>query len=182
MECREHVSVLRRAKTIQNMEINLPHSRPMLALAYFALAWVTTLAEASFPELESLIAKADANLKIPGGSVRVVEDREIVFDRYFGTFTEDSEIPWDEKTVVAIASISKSITATLVAVLVGEGTLSFDDPIAKYLPEYAALKLQNSDQSVRSPTPATRPPRVADTLRAPKPSVAKSGRASREIV
>lgn len=134
------------------MKIKSPLSCPILALTCSALASLTAAAEPSFPELETLIAKADANLKIPGGSVRVVEDREIVFDRYFGTFSEDSKTPWDEQTVVAIASISKSVTATLVAVLVGEGNLSFDDPISKYLPEYAALTLQNSDQSVRSPT------------------------------
>ncbi len=136
------------------MKIKSPRSRPVLALALacFTLASITAVAESSFPELETLIATADANAKIPGGSVRVVEDREIVFDRYFGTFSEDSNIPWGEQTVVSIASITKSVTATLVAVLVGEGSLSFDDPIAKYLPEYAALKLQNSDQSVRSPT------------------------------
>lgn len=134
------------------MKIDSPFFRSILALACFSLVSFTAVAEPSFPKLEALIAKADANPKIPGGSVRVVEDREIVFDRYFGTFSEDSKTPWDEETVVAIASISKSVTATLVAVLVGEGNLSFDDPISKYLPEYAALTLQNSDQSVRSPT------------------------------
>ena len=134
------------------MKNNSPLSCPILALTCFALASQTAAAEPSFPELEALIASADSNLKIPGGSVRVVEDGEIIFDRYFGTFSEDSKIPWDEQTVVAIASISKSVTASLVAVLVGEGNLSFDDPIAKYLPEYAELKLQNSDQSIRSPT------------------------------
>ncbi len=134
------------------MKIKPPLSRPVRALASIALASVTALAEPSFSELESLIARAEANPKIPGGSVRVVAAREIVFDRYFGTFSENSEIPWDEHTAVAIASISKSVAATLVAVLVGEGSLYFDDPIAKYLPEYAGLKLQNSDQSVRSPT------------------------------
>ena len=134
------------------MKIEFPLYRPVLALACFVLASFTVVAEPSFPELETLIETADANPKIPGGSVRVVEDREIVFDRYFGAFTEDSKIPWDEQTVVAIASITKSVTATLVAVLVGEGSLSFDDPIAKSLPEYAELTLPNSDQSVRSPT------------------------------
>lgn len=134
------------------MKINLPFFRSILALTCSALASLTAAVEPLFPELETLIATADANLKIPGGSVRVVEDGEIVFDRYFGTFSEDSKTPWGEETVVAIASISKSVTATLVAVLVGEGNLSFDDPISKYLPEYAALTLQNSDQSVRSPT------------------------------
>jgi len=134
------------------MKIEFPLFRSVVALACFALARFTVVAEPSFPELETLIETADANPKIPGGSVRIVEGREIVFDRYFGTFTEDSKIAWDEQTVVAIASISKSVTATLVAVLVGEGSLSFDDPIAKYLPEYAEITLQSSDQSVRSPT------------------------------
>ena len=134
------------------MKMKSPLTCPFLVSACFALASFTAVAESSFSKLEALMTTADANPKIPGGSVRVVEDREIVFDHSFGTFAEDSNIPWDEQTVVAIASISKSITATLVAVLVGEGSLSFDDPIAKYLPEYGALMLQNSDQSVRSPT------------------------------
>jgi CubicO group peptidase (beta-lactamase class C family) len=137
---------------MSKMKIKFPLFRSVVALACFALARFTVVAEPSFPELETLIETADANPKIPGGSVRIVEGREIVFDRYFGTFTEDSKIAWDEQTVVAIASISKSVTATLVAVLVGEGSLSFDDPIAKYLPEYAEITLQSSDQSVRSPT------------------------------
>jgi len=134
------------------MKIEFPLYCTVLAFASFVLAGFTAVAETSFPKLEALIATADANSKIPGGSVRVVEDREVVFDRYFGAYTEDSKIAWDEQTVVSIASITKSVTATLVAVLVGEGSLSFDDPIAKYLPEYETLKLQNSDQSVRSPT------------------------------
>ena len=134
------------------MKIEFPLYCTVLAFASFVLASFTAVAQTSFPKLESLIATADANSKIPGGSVRVVEDREVVFDRYFGAFTEDSKISWDEQTVVSIASITKSVTATLVAVLVGEGSLSFDDPIAKHLPEYAELTLQNSDQSVRSPT------------------------------
>jgi CubicO group peptidase (beta-lactamase class C family) len=134
------------------MKSKSPLSRPILGLACLVLSGLITVAETSFPGLDALISKADANLKIPGGSVRVVEDSEVVFDRYFGKLAEDSKTPWNEQTVVAIASISKSITSTLVAVLVGEGILSFDDPIAKYLPEYAGLKLQDSDQSVRSPT------------------------------
>ena len=134
------------------MKIKSPLFRSILALTCFVLASFTAVPNPSFPELETLIATADANPKIPGGSVRVVEDGEIVYDRYFGAFAEDSKIPWDEQTVVAIASITKSVTASLVAVLVGEGSLSFDDPIAKHLPEYGALALQHSDESVRSPT------------------------------
>src|ERR1035438_2809315 len=37
-----------------------------------------------------------------------------------------------------IASMSKPITAVCIAILADEGKLSFDDPLAKYLPEFAA--------------------------------------------
>lgn len=123
-----------------------------LVAALSLLLASTTQAESLFAPLEKLIKSAETNLKIPGGSVRVVENRKIVFDRYFGTLAADSKTPWDDQTAVAIASISKSITATLVAILVGEGSLAFDDPISDYLPEYADLKLQKNGQSVRSPT------------------------------
>jgi CubicO group peptidase (beta-lactamase class C family) len=39
-----------------------------------------------------------------------------------------------------IASMSKPITATAVLMLVDEGKLSLDDPVAKYVPELAGLK------------------------------------------
>jgi CubicO group peptidase (beta-lactamase class C family) len=48
--------------------------------------------------------------------------------------------------------MTKSITSTLVAVLVGEGKLAFDDPISKYIPEYGRLKMRKSGAEVRSPT------------------------------
>src|SRR5690349_18122695 len=42
-----------------------------------------------------------------------------------------------------IASMSKPITATAVLMLMEEGKLSLDDPIAKYVPELAGLKTAN---------------------------------------
>jgi CubicO group peptidase (beta-lactamase class C family) len=38
-----------------------------------------------------------------------------------------------------IASMSKPITAVCIAILADDGKLSFDDPLAKHLPEFAAL-------------------------------------------
>jgi CubicO group peptidase (beta-lactamase class C family) len=38
-----------------------------------------------------------------------------------------------------IASMSKPITATAVAILVDDGKVKFDDPVSKYIPEFAAL-------------------------------------------
>src|ERR1700681_3496345 len=43
-------------------------------------------------------------------------------------------------SIVCIASMSKPITAVAVLMLMEEGKLSLDDPIAKYVPELAGLK------------------------------------------
>ena len=82
--------LLRLPNLVFNMKIKSSLYRPILVFASFVLASFIAVAKTSFPELETLIATVDANPKIPGGSVRVVEDREIVFDRYFGTITENS--------------------------------------------------------------------------------------------
>ena len=87
---------------------------------------------------------------VAGGSLRVVIDRKIVFDRGFGTFGKELDRPWHTNSPVALASITKSVTATLVALLVDQGCFQFDDPISNYLPEYATLQING--QPIRSPT------------------------------
>ena len=93
---------------------------------------------------------AAASPAVPGGSIRVVADRKIVFDKGFGTFTKQVDRPWQPNTPVALASITKSVTATLVALLVDQGHLDFDDPVSEYLPEFGSLRLNG--KPIRSPT------------------------------
>ncbi len=123
-----------------------------LSLLFAFLGPVSSFADSKLRGLDRLIAQAEKNPKIPGGSVRMVEDGDTMFDKYFGTLTAEFEQEWDDQTVVTIASISKSITATLTAVLVSEEHLSFSDPVSKYLPVYEDLKLNSTGESVRSPT------------------------------
>jgi CubicO group peptidase (beta-lactamase class C family) len=49
--------------------------------------------------------------------------------------------PWDEDTPIPIASASKWIFASIMMALVDDGTLSLDDSIGQYLPEYGAGNL-----------------------------------------
>ena len=107
---------------------------------------------ARWKPLDDLATKVVASLKIPGGSVRVVENGKVLFNQAYGVTDPKSKRRWKKNSPVQIASITKSITSTLVAVLVGEGKLSFDDPISKYLPEYGRLKMRKSGAEVRSPT------------------------------
>jgi CubicO group peptidase (beta-lactamase class C family) len=64
-----------------------------------------------------------------------------------------------------IASMTKPMSATAVAMLVDDGRLSFDDPVEKYLPEFHALwVLQEETAERRVLVPVARPVTVRDLL------------------
>jgi CubicO group peptidase (beta-lactamase class C family) len=54
-----------------------------------------------------------------------------------------------------IASMSKPITSVCIAILVDEGKLTFDDPLAKRLPEFAGLMVNENGQTVKPSRPVT---------------------------
>lgn len=61
-------------------------------------------------------------------------------------------------TVFAIASMTKPITATSVMILQDEGKLKLDDPVSKYIPVFASIKLQGG-------AAPSRPVTIRDCLR-----------------
>jgi len=54
-----------------------------------------------------------------------------------------------------IASLSKPITAVCVAILADEGKLTFDDPVAKHLPEFESLMVNENGTRVKPVRPVT---------------------------
>ena len=131
--------------------------KPLTAHAVALLLTCTILsAQESIPArwkpLDNLATKAVASPNIPGGSVCVVENGKVLFNQAYGVTDPNSTRRWEKNSPVQIASMTKSITSTLVAVLVGEGKLAFDDPISKYIPEYGRLTMRKSGAEVRSPT------------------------------
>ena len=107
---------------------------------------------ARWEPLGNLATKVVASPNIPGGSVCVVENGKVLFNQAYGSTDANNTRRWKKNSPVYIASMTKPITSTLVAVLAGEGKLAFDDPISKYMPEYGRLKMRKSGTEVRSPT------------------------------
>jgi len=54
-----------------------------------------------------------------------------------------------------IASMSKPITAVCIAILADDGKLGFDDPLARHLPEFAGLMVNENGQTARPSRPVT---------------------------
>jgi len=73
---------------------------------------------------------------VPSMSVAIVKDGKILFQKGYGVAKEGSELSVDEHTNYAIASNSKAMTTFVMAQLVEEGIVSWDDPVQKHLPYF----------------------------------------------
>ncbi|TCK29007.1 CubicO group peptidase (beta-lactamase class C family) [Ancylobacter aquaticus] len=90
--------------------------------------------------LADLPAAVESVLKrsgVPGAAVVVVQGGKTVFARGFGVRELGKDAPVDTSTVFQIASMSKPIAATIAAIEVTAGKVSWDDPIEKHLPGFA---------------------------------------------
>ena len=86
-------------------------------------------------DFDQYITQAMQLWKDPGLAIAVVKNDSIVLMKGYGTRTMGTAEPVDEHTLFAIGSASKAFTATLVAMLVDQGKMRWDDPATTYLPD-----------------------------------------------
>ncbi len=88
----------------------------------------------------NLVARIEAALQdwtIPGTAVTIIKNGQAVMARGFGLKDVGIGQVVDADTAFAIGSCTKSFTAAALGILVDEGKLSWDDPVVKYLPDFA---------------------------------------------
>jgi CubicO group peptidase (beta-lactamase class C family) len=73
---------------------------------------------------------------IPGLSIAVVKDGQVVFQKGYGVREVGHTEPVDENTIFEIGSMTKSFTTAAAAILVDQGKLHWDSTITSYLPTY----------------------------------------------
>lgn len=74
--------------------------------------------------------------KVPGLSVAVVKDQEIVMMEGYGYRNVDQNLPVTSDTIFAIGSSTKAFTALSAGIMADEGVLDLDAPVKKYLPGF----------------------------------------------
>jgi CubicO group peptidase (beta-lactamase class C family) len=87
------------------------------------------------PDLDAVIFNVMAEWHIPGLAVAVLQ-RGAPLLQAFGLRDIDRGTRVDTDTLFAIGSITKSFTATALALLVDEGKLGWDMPVREILPEF----------------------------------------------
>lgn len=101
------------------------------------------------PHVQNVLVQYEAYLRLaldkrltPGLAVAILRDTSIIFLKGMGLRKAGEPDSVDTHTVFRVGSVSKSITATLVAKLVDDRFLSWDDPVIKFLP---AFKLKSEE-------------------------------------
>ena len=88
---------------------------------------------------------------VPGGAMLIVHRGETVFREAFGVADLATGRPFTVDAPCRLASVTKPFTATLFARLVEAGWLAWDDPVDKFLPEFAKLEVRGQGRAKRAP-------------------------------
>jgi CubicO group peptidase (beta-lactamase class C family) len=100
------------------------------------------------------------------GAVTLVSQRgEVLQFNAIGYRDAEARIPMQRDTIFRIASMSKPVTTAAAMTLVDEGKMTLDDPITRWLPEFADMRvLEDPAGPLDSTTPAERLITVDDLL------------------
>lgn len=112
-----------------------------------------------------------ADKKMAGGMGLIARRGKIAYQETWGMADVENGKPMQFDTIHRIYSMTKPITSVAVMMLYEEGKFQLNDPVAKYLPEFAKMQVAieekdpQTGQLVMKTTPAKRPITVRDLLR-----------------
>lgn len=117
-------------------------SRPfstLLLTAFGLAAPVEGQSRAPAPDLKGLdetVAALMTEYHVPGLGVGIIKDGQVVLAKGYGFRDVEAKAPVTPRTLFAIGSNSKSFTAVLLAMLVDEKKLEWDQPVRTWLPDF----------------------------------------------
>ena len=91
-------------------------------------------ADPSQPAIDSLVKQQMEEQRIPGLSLAVTVDNELIFTKGYGFSNVELQFPALAESVYEVASITKQFTAMGILLLAQDGKLGLDDPVSKHLP------------------------------------------------
>jgi CubicO group peptidase (beta-lactamase class C family) len=89
------------------------------------------------PKFDAYVQRVMQTFTVPGLSVAIVKDGNVVLAKGYGVRRLGDPTPVDARTRFGIASNTKLFTATALAILVEEGKVEWDKPVINYLPAFA---------------------------------------------
>ncbi len=108
--------------------------------------------------------------KIAGANVLIQQHGKPVYHETFGVQDVVSKTPITDQTIFRLSSLTKLITSVVAMQLIQDGKFKLDDPIAKYIPAFADVKVGVEKKAADGSktlelVPLIRPITVLDLLR-----------------
>jgi CubicO group peptidase (beta-lactamase class C family) len=152
-----------------------------LALSFFTIGQSGSRAEAPTSVTSGFSAEGLAHIsdylrnevatnKIPGAVLLIQQHGQPVLLENFGVMDVDSRRPMTSDAIFRLYSMSKPVTSVAAMMLVDDGKLSLDDPLSKYIPAFAdvrvAVETRDGDGKISlGSEPLARPITILDLLR-----------------
>ena len=112
---------------------------------------------------QALQSYVDKN-EIAGAVALVLRDGHPAYQRAVGWSDKEARKPMTMDAIFRIASQSKAITSTAVLMLFEEGKIGLDDPVSKFIPQFAHTTVATRADTGRVITPAKREITIHDLL------------------
>lgn len=119
----------------------------LILIFYYSSAQTTELKEAApitvkvseerLTRIDKMIQQSIDSGWIAGAVGLIARDGKIVYDKAFGVSNIETKTPMRKDDIFRIASQTKAITSVAVMMLFEEGKFLLDDPVSKYIPEFA---------------------------------------------
>lgn len=122
--------------------------------------------DARLARLDTHYQAAIDSQKVAGIRALIVQNDRTIYERNWGYRDLVAKKPMTDDTIFHIYSMTKPITSVAVMMLFEEGKLLLHDPIAKYIPELANLKVYDPVNGKGNPPvrKALRQPTINDVL------------------
>lgn len=103
--------------------------------------------------------------RLPCAQFLLARRGETVHETVLGNRDVERATPLTDDTVFRIYSMTKPVTSIALMMLVEEGLVALDDPVAKHIPAWKDLAVYSAGVDPFLTTPAARPMQVVDLLR-----------------
>lgn len=94
-------------------------------------------------QIDTMLKESVKSGQVPGVVALIAKDGKIVYHKAHGT-ADDKGRKLKENDIFRIASQTKAVTSTAVMILWEEGKFQLDDPVSKYIPEFANMQILES--------------------------------------
>jgi len=117
--------------------------------------------EARNAKLDEILRGLVEGRSTPGVVVLILQNGSPVYSRSLGVREVGSAAQIGENDMFRLASMTKAVTSVAAMILVEQGKIGLDDPVSRFLPEFASLRVRGPDGTE---APASRSPTIRELL------------------